>query len=75
MTYPPAKAGPAVAAAGPRAPPTASGAPARPCQRRDAAAPRAAAAPPRQAITLHPPLASLRRTLARSIQIYRTLLV
>ncbi|CAH0405373.1 unnamed protein product [Chilo suppressalis] len=47
-------AGPA-AAAGPRAPPTASGAPATPCQRREQAAPRAAAAAaaaaPRRAIT------------------------
>lgn len=53
--HPSAIAGPA-AVAGLRAPPTASGAPARPCQRRKAAAPSAAAAaaasaPPRRAIT------------------------
>lgn len=45
--YPSARTGLA-AAAGPRAPPAASGAPGRPCQRREPA-PRAAA-PPRRAI-------------------------
>lgn len=70
--YPSARAGPA-AAAGPRAPPTASGAPATPCQRREGAAPRAAAAaaaaPPRRAITRYratPTPASLCRTPAYS---------
>ncbi|CAB3240000.1 unnamed protein product [Arctia plantaginis] len=54
--YPSARAGTA-AVAGPRAPPTASGAPARPCQRREAAprAPAAAAAAPRRAITAPTP--------------------
>lgn len=72
LAYPSARAGTA-AAAGPRAPPTASGAPARPCQRRDA--PRAAAAAPRRAIpprARDPTPASQTPHSRFSIRIYRT---
>lgn len=74
IAHPSARTGPAAAAAGPRAPPTASGAPAQSCQRCDAPRAADAAAAPRRVIPADratPTPASRSRTPA-FIRIYRT---